>query len=115
MASPPSSVPSTSGGISMPCQCTNSGVSVAFTTSTVTGLPSSCARIDRGVPVVTNGGNDMSRIEFDRHRSNSEGNRRESGGYWRYLHRLRQRGYASTAPVLPLSSKCKKAAPFSTT
>ena len=37
---PSSSVPSTSGGMSIPCQCTSSGVSVSLMTSTVTGLPS---------------------------------------------------------------------------
>ena len=35
-----SSTPSTSAEMSMPCQCTNSGVSVSLITSTATGLPS---------------------------------------------------------------------------
>ena len=45
---PSSSTPSTSAGMSMPCQWTSSGVSVSLMTSTVMGLPSFMRRMGPG-------------------------------------------------------------------
>jgi len=80
--------PSTSEGTNKPCQCTYSGTSVSFTTSTATRCPLAPAARDRDLVAVADGADHHLRSQLDRHGRDLQGEIRRAGGL-----RFEQRRY----------------------